>query len=271
MVAICRRPLGSRLALAQPTYVYKISRLGHFSSSLTSFTPSPAPSLYLAMDSYVSGAAAPPLSASHGADLAHLREAVSKLEADHKAKGTPLSGRIIHLCHYLPIVSTLQRPPQAPPSPPKTPPQETVQLSTPPTKTADLPLGTSHKWHLSSRRGHTAMHSGIRSLTATHKQVIVAYTGEIHAYKAQVDANAPNVIAGGAAAPGVETIPIDTLSSEEKAGLESAMLSYQDPEVGDQLDISYVPVWIDDKTAKGHYDGYCKNSTRVPRSVLRIF
>ncbi|KAG8984187.1 hypothetical protein FRB90_005479, partial [Tulasnella sp. 427] len=81
------------------------------------------------MDSYVSGSVAPPLSQSQGAALGDVREAISKLEAVAGQKGTALTGRIIHLCHYLPIVSSLQRTPAAPPSPPKTPPSESVDLS----------------------------------------------------------------------------------------------------------------------------------------------
>ncbi|KAG9048860.1 threalose-6-phosphate phosphatase [Tulasnella sp. UAMH 9824] len=211
------------------------------------------------MDSYVSGSVAPPLSQSHGADLGHLREAIAKLESVHGQKGTDLTGRIIHLCHYLPIVSSIQRTPAAPPSPPKTPPTEAVELSTPKASATALPSDKKFQWHLTPRRGHTAMHSGIRSLSATHKQVIVAYTGDIHAHRP----SPPEIVGGGGAAPGVETVPSDSLTAEEKKELEAQMANYSDPEwekAGHEHPITYVPVWLDDKTARGHYDGYCKTT-----------
>ena len=41
-------------------------------------------------------------------DLDTVREQVIRLEADHKAKGIQLSGRILHLCHYLPVTLALK-------------------------------------------------------------------------------------------------------------------------------------------------------------------
>lgn len=54
--------------------------------------------------------------------LTDARAAVAHLEAEHRARGLHLSGRIIHVVHYLPIVSTLRTREEAPlMSPPKTP------------------------------------------------------------------------------------------------------------------------------------------------------
>jgi len=54
--------------------------------------------------------------------LTDARAAVAKLEAEHRARGLHLSGRIIHVVHYLPIVSTLRTKADDPLiSPPKTP------------------------------------------------------------------------------------------------------------------------------------------------------
>ena len=54
--------------------------------------------------------------------LTDARAAVAKLEAEHRARGLHLSGRIIHVVHYLPIVTTLRTKADDPLiSPPKTP------------------------------------------------------------------------------------------------------------------------------------------------------
>lgn len=60
--------------------------------------------------------------------LASVRAAVAQLEADHRSKGTKLSGRIIHVTHYLPITVTLKPTSAAPISPPKTPEADIVNL-----------------------------------------------------------------------------------------------------------------------------------------------
>src|ERR1700687_4090763 len=44
---------------------------------------------------------------SQESTLAGVSAIVEQLEADHRSKGTKLSGRIIHVTHYLPIVTTL--------------------------------------------------------------------------------------------------------------------------------------------------------------------
>lgn len=106
------------------------------------------------------------------------------------------------------------------------------------------------------------MHSGIRSLAATHKQIVVAYTGDIHAYSP--DVKAPSIVGGGGAAPGVETIPLDKVSEDEKRGLEKEMRTWKEPGAQEYPnEIEYVPVWLHDKTARGHYDGYCKTSACI--------
>jgi len=54
--------------------------------------------------------------------LTDARAAVAQLEAEHRGRGLHLSGRIIHVVHYLPIVSTLRTKADDPLiSPPKTP------------------------------------------------------------------------------------------------------------------------------------------------------
>lgn len=61
--------------------------------------------------------------------LTDARAAVAKLEAEHRDRGLHLSGRIIHVVHYLPIVTTLRTKADDPLiSPPKTP--EAVDIVT---------------------------------------------------------------------------------------------------------------------------------------------
>lgn len=123
--------------------------------------------------------------------LEDIRQAIVNIEADYKAKGVALSGRIVHACHYLPIVSRLNTG--------ETPRNEQSGLATPP-RTPDFlprsPEGVASpgqplslddtvaekpapsRWVLAPRRGHTTMTSGIRSLSTTHDQLIIGWTGE---------------------------------------------------------------------------------------------
>ena len=81
--------------------------------------------------------------------LADVREQVSKLEADLREKDIPLSGRIIHVTHYLPVTCAYTRRPrpQDIPRPPATPPAKASDI--PPSPSAeqapsgDLPAPTT--------------------------------------------------------------------------------------------------------------------------------
>ena len=119
--------------------------------------------------------------------LEDLTAEVLARSAEYHAKGIPLSGRIIHVCHYLPITATLQQ--SSRPgiiSPPATPPHQLANIH--PLSTQSTPSSSNHvpghnssspRWSLSGRQGHTAMISGIRSLSATHEQFIIGWTGDI--------------------------------------------------------------------------------------------
>ncbi|KAJ7635051.1 trehalose 6-phosphate phosphatase [Roridomyces roridus] len=179
--------------------------------------------------------------------LDEVRQQVRALEADHRAAGIPLSGRVIHVCHYLPVIATLNHTPGVL-SPP----------ATPPTKTSDVPLTPPHDskaippvaaaetsaWTLVPRYGHAAMISGIRSLAATHEQLIIGWTGDIQS-----------------TVPG-ERVSTATVTESDRAALDEALETYQpkesDPD--DDKKTIYVPVWLDDQVAHGHYDGYCKQT-----------
>ncbi|KIM27999.1 glycosyltransferase family 20 protein [Serendipita vermifera MAFF 305830] len=187
---------------------------------------------------------------SQESTLANVRAAVTQLEDEHRAKGTKLSGRIIHVTHYLPIITSLNTARTGIPiSPPKTPVQvDIVDVEAERAHKSDAYTNPPNsKWHLSPRRGHTAMISGIRSLSATHEQIILAWTGDIES--SQVTGQR-------------SLIPFKTLQEEDKKGLEEAISEYKSP-----LDLTegkkrlnYVPVFLDDKIAHGHYEGYCKTT-----------
>ena len=174
--------------------------------------------------------------------LDDVRAAVRQLELTHKAQGIALSGRIIHVVHYLPIISTLtNKSGSALLSPPHTPePRPPPSNRNPP---AVPPLSTDPLWTLGPRSGHTALISGINSLSATHPQVVVGWTGDIEV--------------------GTEhhTIPTDSLSDAHKEALEQAFSEYRSNEQEECSNpVVYKPVWLKDKTAHEHYEGYCKHS-----------
>lgn len=118
--------------------------------------------------------------------LEDVRAAIASIEAEYKSKGLALSGRIIHACHYLPIVSRLNTGelPRNEQSALVTPPRTPDFLPGSPEANKQVPSlaaaaeKSNARWVLAPRRGHTTMTSGIRSLSATHKQLIVGWTGE---------------------------------------------------------------------------------------------
>lgn len=186
--------------------------------------------------------------------LPEIQSQIDQLEQAHKQKGFPISGRIIHLCHHLPVeitrvfkpaaagdgdaaaaagvtasdgsdlssssssrrvndggaaieisdehlaagsiphpsVAALQAANGINPGPggPVAVPSSPTSGSgggvlspprTPEFKESDTSCFTSSDgtWKLSGRRGHTAMISGMRSLSTTHEQFVVAWTGDI--------------------------------------------------------------------------------------------
>lgn len=202
--------------------------------------------------------------------IEQARQKILLLEQQHRKAGIPLSGRIIHVCHYLPITATLisknsmdmgvLSPPATPPFKPsdsddvllvddndnnnnnKTP--SLAEPIGPTTTTTKTPSSSSPVWSLSPRYGHSAMISGIRSLSQTHEQLIVGWTGDILSSSSLTD-----------------NVPVDTISADDRASFQDALNGYV-PDSDDEQDreAKYVPVWLDDKVAHGHYDRYCKQS-----------
>jgi trehalose 6-phosphate synthase/phosphatase len=188
--------------------------------------------------------------------LEDIRKQILQQQADLTAKGIKLSGRVLHICHYLPVIPSLARstPKGNLPSPPHTPPTKpaavgdlTIQAEDGPTPLpkADDPTASS-QWSLSVRSGHNAMISGIRSLEAPSEQLIIGWTGDIQNIH-QPDA----------------TVPLSNVSEEDRLALEKSLETYQPREADpdDERKTTYIPVWIGEKEAHGHYEGYCKEST----------
>ncbi|KZV61342.1 glycosyltransferase family 20 protein [Peniophora sp. CONT] len=92
------------------------------------------------------------------------------------------------------------------------------------------------------------MISGIDSLSKSHEQVIIGWAGDV--LRPQINANGER-----------PKVPIDSLTEEDKASLKEALAEYSDSDLADEKTKPlYVPVWLDDKVAHGHYDGYCKET-----------
>jgi trehalose 6-phosphate synthase/phosphatase len=209
--------------------------------------------------------------------LEDLTSEVLAREAEYRAKGLTLSGRVIHVCHYLPITATLHsssRPGIH--SPPSTPPQQPTDIT--PQSPSQIPDNAlQSKWSLSARMGHSAMISGIRSLSATHEQVIIGWIGDIES---------PNTTSGMSNNPFPPMtsfrflrptdrfprislagdkikVPCTSLSEQDRASLEEEITKFTSED--DDTKTIYVPLLLDDKVAHGHYDGYCKESEIRPQ------
>jgi trehalose 6-phosphate synthase/phosphatase len=95
------------------------------------------------------------------------------------------------------------------------------------------------------------MVSGIRSLSATHEQVWVGWTGDILAAKDG------------------RSIPTDSLTELDRKACNDALARSKSSE-GEQDDDSkpttLKTVWLSDKVAHKHYEGYSKHSASFPFS-----
>lgn len=219
--------------------------------------------------------------------LEDLTAEVLARTAEYHTKDIPLSGRIIHVCHYLPVTATLHassRPGIL--SPPATPPQQPANILPLSSETASPPSDHAPgdppipRWSLSARQGHSAMISGIRSLSATHEQFIIGWTGDIESPNTSSGTSpfgnrshrsmtsfassslplarllTPNNLLAGEKI----NIPSAALTDEDKATLEEEIANFKSEDEDAKTTTTYVPLLLDDKVAHGHYDGYCKQS-----------
>ncbi|KAJ6470501.1 trehalose 6-phosphate phosphatase [Mycena sanguinolenta] len=170
------------------------------------------------------------------------------LEADHRAAEIPLSGRVLHVCHYLPVIATLN-------------PAPDIKINI----EGEAKDGEENAiWTLVPRCGHAAVTSGIRSLAATHEQLIIGWTGDIMSATplASASPSADSSSSGlGAGSQAQMRVPTSVVSEVHREALGEALASYQPKEHDPDDDkTEYVPVWLDDAVAHGHYDGYCKQT-----------
>ncbi|EKM75349.1 hypothetical protein AGABI1DRAFT_46667 [Agaricus bisporus var. burnettii JB137-S8] len=172
--------------------------------------------------------------------LDEVRAHIKALEQQHKQNSIPLSGRIIHVVHDLPVVATFKPGSAAVGgllTPPATPSPKSMT-----TEHIPKEVDVSDVWSLTPRYGHSAMISGIRSLSATHEQIIIGWTGDIRSTGPQ------------------EIVPMDNISKEDRIEYEEVLKNWtpKESDPDDDKKTTYIPVWLDDKVAHGHYDGYCK-------------
>ena len=229
--------------------------------------------------------------------LPEVREQVRRLEDEHRAKGIALSGRIIHVCHYLPFHTSLKQQSGAAsssqpgiPSPPQTPPTQPGDI--PPSPSSEEPPAETYqqtaikkandeRWNVSVRYGHSAMVSGIVSLSSTHDEVFVGWTGDIHAASSSTTVNGLSTASPQAQADAAK-VPTKDITDADKEAYERVLNSqgnklllkddaiFQPEDAQPGKSIEFVPVWLDDKQAHGHYDGYCKQSEFSLSLSLRI-
>ncbi|OCH89277.1 trehalose 6-phosphate phosphatase [Obba rivulosa] len=198
------------------------------------------------------------------ADLAAVRAQVASLEAAHRVAGIPLSGRIIHLTHYLPVHLALARPPSnsKPPSPPATPPAKPADIDVAPAEDAEADEERERKkWRLNMRYGHSAMVSGINSLAATHEQLVIGWIGDIDAAPLAPQSAAETLVTPSPEREQPDKVPFADVTAEERSALEKVLAEHRmrdEPEDGKP--ITYIPVWLEDAVAHAHYDGYCKQT-----------
>lgn len=220
--------------------------------------------------------------------ISELRAQVNRLEESLRAKNHVLSGRIIHVCHHLPVEIVRVVPAEhletgilSPPMTPEFKPED-----------ADAKV-ESHdaRWRIHSRAGHTAMVSGMRSLSETHKQVVVAWTGDVmlesmtapsprpqqqNTFSALGMNRSPSTQGVGVAPapsalmPSITPVPEPSakkvfngeFNEEEKKQVEKELdrFSVVEGEVEGSLVMKYVPVFAPPEVSRGHYDHFCKKS-----------
>ncbi|KAJ3921207.1 trehalose-6-phosphate phosphatase [Lentinula edodes] len=152
--------------------------------------------------------------------LDDIRASIVQLEDRHRRNGVVLSGRILHVCHSLPVTCTLHI-------------------------DKDETSSSSRKWKLGPRYGHAAMISGIRSLSATHEQIIVGWTGDIEGSED-------------------EKKEVGQVTEDDRTQLNELLSKGgEEDDVHEAHDkghhhTSYAAVWMSSPVAHGYYDGYCK-------------
>lgn len=226
--------------------------------------------------------------------LPDLRAQIQRLESAHQAKGVSLSGRIIHVCHHLPVEIVKVVPGDSMTSGSLAPPM------TPEFKSEDEhPTVESKdaKWKIHARTAHPALISGMKSLSETHEQFVVAWTGDILLQPSsqttpQLDSqarfqNLPSIAqrfedndtspttpnGKNRAAEIKDEKPLmvfgGEFTDEEKKELTGELKRFGQVETSrGEGGLTYVPVFLPPDISKGHYEGFCKKSESYLESEL---
>lgn len=215
--------------------------------------------------------------------LPDLRAHVARLEASHKAKGVNLSGRIIHVCHHLPveIVKVVAEDSITPGSnlaPPMTPEFKAEDVQ-PTVESSDA------KWKIHARTAHPALISGMKSLSETHDQFVVAWTGDVllqpesaptpqmaseakfQSIAQRLDDNADKTPSkpNGRNLAAEQEKPLmvfgGEFTEEEQSELAAELKRFGEVETKRGTGgLAYVPVFLPPDVSRGHYEGFCKKS-----------
>ncbi|CAD6886627.1 unnamed protein product [Tilletia laevis] len=296
-------PVGTLPSLSRPAIMFEPSFAGSVLEAAGSLTVPPCDPNAVAhgIGGDGKGTAATGDLGSHTSflTLAQLRSAISSLTEDYNAKHphAELSGRIIHVSHFLPFHVRFEDAQER--IYPTQPPQQQQQQQQQPKGASDSAVagdaeeatvqGTAaphhhhhhRRWALSPRRGHTALNAGIRSLTEAHKQVFVGWPGDLPTCPPPQDSDVPEqqhaeeTTAGPSQHPDCRPSELDS----DRAQIEDLLSELEAPPVQKSAQqneqdgqhptstiddaargIKYVPVWMDYNVAHGHYEGYCKQT-----------
>lgn len=99
-----------------------------------------------------------------------------------------------------------------------------------------ITVNRTNNWRLTQRRGHSAMYAAIDSLKKDYQTLYIGGTGSIF-----TDENDP--------------IEVNDINEEERDSLTSLLLSKYD----------MLPIFVEDKLASGHYEGYSKQGKNNER------
>lgn len=202
--------------------------------------------------------------------LEDIRAQIQRLEAAHRSKGVQLSGRIIHVCHHLPVEII------------KVVPQDALDGMLLPPMTPEFkgedaePTVESHdsKWKIHGRTAHPSLVSGIKSLSDSHEQLVVAWTGEILLQTQSQPTPRPTPqalplsiaqVVDNGERPSIPSQPTmvhaTELTPDEKREINTEIKRFAEVDNSQGATrVSYHPVFLPPDVSKGHYEGFCKKS-----------
>lgn len=130
------------------------------------------------------------------------------------------------------------KPPSSRPSTPACPAPPVFPTKPDASSRSDQDLG--FRWVLEPRRGHAALNAGIKSLSAYRSITLCAYPADLFI-------------------GGTQHLNAAKLTEAQTHGLDAGLRSLASAEAqGDRKGIECVPVWVEERTAGLHYEGFCK-------------